>query len=129
MTILKQIYKCEICGNMVEVLDTGVGELVCCGQPMLLQNENVRDLGFEKHVPVFEKKEGGILVKVGEQPHPMEEDHFIEWIEVLFENGRSYQELLNFDADSAEIFVPLDENPKEIRAYCNVHGLWVNKLS
>jgi superoxide reductase len=81
MTEKLQIYKCEICGNIVEVLHTGKGQLVCCGQPMKLQVENTVDASKEKHVPVVEKIEEGIKVKVGSVPHPMEEKHYIEWIE------------------------------------------------
>ncbi|MCK4432917.1 MAG: desulfoferrodoxin FeS4 iron-binding domain-containing protein, partial [Methanomicrobia archaeon] len=79
MTELKQVYKCSICGNIVEVLHTGIGELVCCGQPMELLKEKTEDAGLEKHVPVIEKTEKGIKIKVGSIPHPMEEKHYIEW--------------------------------------------------
>ena len=82
MTQLKQVYKCQICGNIVEVLHTGIGELVCCGQPMTLQVENTVDAALEKHVPVIEKIDGGVLVKVGAVAHPMTDAHYIEWIEI-----------------------------------------------
>lgn len=88
MTELKQVYGCNICGNIVEVLHTGVGTLVCCGQPMELLVEKTEDIGLEKHVPVIEKNEAGYLVKVGSIPHPMEEKHYIKWIE-LIADGRS----------------------------------------
>ena len=83
MTELKQIYKCNICGNIVEVLHAGVGELVCCGQPMELLKEKTADVGLEKHVPVVERLDGKTEVKVGSVPHPMEEKHYIEWIEII----------------------------------------------
>jgi superoxide reductase len=88
-----QVYKCEICGHIIEVLHGGEGELVCCGQAMKLQAENTVDAAKEKHVPVIEKIEGGYLVKVGSVPHPMEEKHYIEWIE-LIADGKAYRQFL-----------------------------------
>ena len=89
----KQIYKCNICGNIVEVLTVGGGELVCCGQPMELLKEKTEDVGQEKHVPVIEKIETGWRIKVGAIPHPMEEKHYIEWIEIIAD-GRSFRKFL-----------------------------------
>lgn len=83
MTKKLQVYKCEKCGNIVEVLHEGAGQLVCCGQPMKLFTENTVDAAQEKHVPVIEKTEKGYKVKVGSIPHPMEEKHYIEWIELI----------------------------------------------
>jgi len=83
MTEQKQIYKCNICGNIVEVMHAGVGQLVCCGQPMQLMEEKTQDQGQEKHVPVIEKTDKGIKVSVGSVPHPMEDSHYIEWIELI----------------------------------------------
>ena len=88
-----QVYKCEICGNIVEVLYVGGGELVCCGQPMNLLEEKTEDQGKEKHVPVIKKTEKGVKVKVGSVPHPMEEKHFIEWIEIIAD-GNSCKKFL-----------------------------------
>ena len=122
MTQLNQIYKCNVCGNIVEVLHTGVGLLVCCGQPMELLTEKTKDEGLEKHVPVIEKTDKGVKVKVGSIPHPMEEKHFIEWIE-LMANGRLYRQFLKpGQAPEAEFNV----KAKKItaREYCNLHGLW-----
>ena len=93
MTKLKEIYKCEICGNIVEVLHGGAGELVCCGQPMVQMVENTVDAAKEKHVPVVEATEKGVKVKVGSNPHPMEEKHHIEWIE-LIADGKAYRQFL-----------------------------------
>jgi superoxide reductase len=125
MTQLKEIYKCDICGNIVEVLHTGAGELVCCGEPMKLQQEKTQEQeGKEKHVPVIEKTDNGIKVKVGSIPHPMEQEHFIEWIEVIAD-GEIYRKHLNpGEAPEAEFCI----KAKEIKAreYCNVHGLWVS---
>ncbi len=117
-----QVYKCEICGNIVEVLHVGGGELVCCGQPMKLQAEKTEDQGREKHVPVVEKTKNGVLVKIGSVPHPMEEKHYIEWIEVLA-NGKAYRRFLNpGERPEAEFEIKADKI--SAREYCNVHGLW-----
>ena len=122
MTELRQIYKCNVCGNIVEVLHTGVGKLVCCGQPMELQKEKTEDVGQEKHVPVIEKTESGVKVKVGSVSHPMEEKHYIEWIEVIA-NGKSYRKFLKpGDKPEAEFMVKADKI--RAREYCNIHGLW-----
>jgi superoxide reductase len=122
MTQLKQIYKCSVCGNIVEVVHNGGGELVCCGQPMVLQNPNTVDAAREKHVPVIEQTETGYKVQIGSVLHPMEEAHFIEWIELII-NGKIYrQELKPGDAPVAE-FCGKGESVMA-RAYCNLHGLW-----
>lgn len=128
MTERKQIYKCSICGNIVEVLHPGHGELVCCNKPMDLIQTHTKDLGFEKHVPVFEQKGEKIFVKVGETPHPMEKDHFIEWIEIVFKNGKSCKIFLKPEISATAEFV-LDGEIEEVREYCNLHGLWSNRLS
>ncbi len=118
----QEVYKCEVCGNMVYVLHGGQGELTCCGQPMVLQVENTVDAAQEKHVPVVEKKPGGVTVKVGEVAHPMEEKHFIEWIEVSA-GGKVCRQFLNpGDAPQADFEVEADAI--SVRAYCNLHGLW-----
>ena len=122
MTKRLQIFKCEICGNIVEVLHTGVGELVCCGQPMVLQKEKTEDEGNEKHVPVIERTEKGIKVKVGTVTHPMEENHYIEWIEVT-SDGRAYRKFFN-PGDSPEADFAISYDKVEAREYCSVHGLW-----
>ena len=122
MTELSQIYKCNVCGNIVEVLHTGAGDLVCCGQPMELQKEKTEEEGLEKHVPVIEKTEAGVKVKVGSEPHPMEEKHFIEWIQVLAD-GKLYRRFLKpGDRPEAEFRVKAEKIVA--REYCNVHGLW-----
>lgn len=123
MTEKLQIYKCNVCGNMVEVIHTGVGQLVCCGQPMELLKEKIEEEGTEKHLPVIEKTEKGVLVKVGSVPHPMEDAHYIEWIEIIV-RGNSYRKFLKpGDAPEAEFEVSAEE-PIEAREYCNIHGLW-----
>jgi len=122
MTELKQVYKCEVCGNIVEVLHTGVGELVCCGQPMDLQEENTVDAAKEKHVPVIEKTADGLKVKIGSEPHPMTEEHHIEWIEVIVDGHACRQFLEPTGQPEAEFKMTGDKI--EAREYCNLHGLW-----
>ncbi len=116
------IYKCEICGNIVEVLHEGKGELVCCGQPMKLNQENTVEASFEKHIPVIEKIDGGIKVKVGSEAHPMVEKHYIEWIEVLV-GDKAYRTFLKPE-DAPEAIFPITDENITARAYCNLHGMW-----
>ncbi|MCK4628435.1 MAG: desulfoferrodoxin [Sedimentisphaerales bacterium] len=117
-----EIYKCMICGNIVEVLHGGAGELVCCGQPMERQDENTVDAAKEKHVPVIEKIDGGFKVKVGSAAHPMEEKHYIEWIELLAD-GKAYRQFLN-PGDVPEAVFNVSAASVSAREYCNLHGLW-----
>jgi len=122
MTEKLEIYKCEVCGNIVEVLHAGAGELVCCGQPMKLFKENTVDAAKEKHVPVIEKVANGYKVKVGSVPHPMEEKHYIEWIE-LIAGGKAYRQFLK-PGEAPEAFFAIDAEKVTAREYCNLHGLW-----
>lgn len=122
MTKRLQVYKCGVCGNIVEVLHEGVGQLVCCNQPMRLLEENTTDAATEKHVPIIEKVEGGYKVKVGSVPHPMEEKHYIEWIQ-LQAGGESYRRFLN-PGDAPEAFFNVTAEKVSAREYCNLHGLW-----
>ncbi|MFA5022254.1 MAG: desulfoferrodoxin [Patescibacteria group bacterium] len=123
MTQINQVYKCNICGNIVQILHNGAGELVCCGQPMQLLKENTVDASLEKHVPVIEKTDKGIKVKVGSEPHPMEAKHYIEWIQVIAGNTAYRQYLKPGDAPEAEFCIPYSDN-LVAREYCNLHGLW-----
>lgn len=116
------IYKCEICGNIVEVLHEGKGELVCCGQPMKRFKENTVDAAKEKHVPVVEKVDAGFKVKVGSVTHPSEEKHYIEWIEVIAD-GKAYRQFLK-PGDVPEAFFNIAAVNVTAREYCNLHGLW-----
>jgi len=125
MTKKLEIYKCSVCGNTTMVVHASGGTLVCCGKPMELQMEKTNDTGKEKHVPVIEKSANGILVKTGSIPHPMEEKHYIEWIEVTSGQNLSVVGLKPGEKPQAE-FCTADTNAK-VRAYCNVHGLWTNK--
>lgn len=122
MTKKLEVYKCAICGNMVEVINAGGGELVCCGQPMELMIENTVDAAKEKHVPVIEKVAGGIKVSVGSVAHPMEEKHYIQWIEIIAD-GKAYREFLN-PGDTPEATFNIEAAEITAREYCNLHGLW-----
>jgi len=116
------IYKCEVCGNIVELLHEGKGELVCCGKPMKLFVENTVDAAREKHVPVIEKTSTGVKVKVGSVAHPMVEEHYIEWIEIIAD-GKAYRQFLK-PGVAPEATFPIQANALSAREYCNLHGLW-----
>lgn len=117
-----EIYKCGSCGNIVEVFHPGAGELVCCGEPMALQKENTVDAAKEKHVPVIERGEGTITVKVGSVPHPMESAHYIEWIEVIADD-KVYRAQLQ-PGQAPEATFPVTAQNIKVREYCNLHGQW-----
>ncbi len=117
-----QVYKCETCGNIVEVLVGGAGELVCCGKPMKLMVENTVDAAKEKHVPVIEKIDGGVKVKVGSVAHPMEEKHYIQWIEIIAD-GKTYRQFLK-PGDKPEAVFKVEAAQITAREYCNIHGFW-----
>ena len=125
MTQLFEVYKCEGCSNITLVLHDGPGDLSCCGSPMKLMTENTVDAAKEKHVPVIEKIEGGYKVKVGEVPHPMEEKHYTEWIELTSGSKRYFKKLSPGDQSEASFCVCGSEDGSvTARAYCNLHGLW-----
>jgi superoxide reductase len=117
-----EVYKCEACGNIVEVLVGGAGELVCCGSPMVQLTENTVDAAKEKHVPVIEKVDGGFKVKVGDVAHPMEEKHYIQFIEVIAD-GKAYRQFLK-PGDAPEAVFNIQADSVTAREYCNLHGLW-----
>nr|MBN2276182.1 desulfoferrodoxin [candidate division Zixibacteria bacterium] len=122
MTEKMQVYKCEVCGNMVEVVHASGGTLACCGQNMTLLKPGTVDAALEKHVPVIEKVNGGFKVKVGQVAHPMEEKHFIEWIEVIAD-GRVYRRWLK-PGEVPEAMFEIEADKIVAREYCNLHGLW-----
>ncbi|MBA2124186.1 desulfoferrodoxin [bacterium Unc6] len=124
MTEKLEVSKCEICGNITEVLHEGKGQLVCCDQPMKLLKENTVDASKEKHLPVIEKTDDGIKVKVGSVPHPMEVKHYIEWIEIMAD-GIAYRKFLKPGDIPEAVFSITGENITA-REYCNIHGLWKN---
>ena len=126
MAKFQKIYKCERCGNIVDVLHEGPGALVCCGVEMVLMEANSVDAANEKHVPIIEKTENGIIVKVGEVDHPMADEHYIEWIEVINGDYSQKKFLKPGNKPQAEFFVPFNEN-LVARSYCNLHGLWKSK--
>jgi len=117
-----QVYKCEVCGNIIEVVHGGDGSLVCCGQDMKLLVENTTDAAREKHVPVVEKRSDGIKVVVGSTVHPMEEKHYIEWIEL--DTGECVLRQYLKPGQPPEAFFPVNAWPVSVREYCNLHGLW-----
>ena len=117
-----EIYKCEKCGNMVEVLQGGSCTPVCCGEPMKLLKENTTDGAKEKHVPVVEKIEGGYRVTVGSVEHPMTPEHYIQFIELVTPDGVLRRNLTPEDKPVAEF--KTDATDVYAREYCNLHGLW-----
>ena len=117
-----QVYKCNLCGNMVEVIRAAGGTLVCCGQDMEHMTENTVDAALEKHVPVIEKVDGGFKVTVGSVAHPMLDDHYIEWIEAIVD-GIAYRQFLN-PGDAPEAFFPIKGETISAREFCNLHGVW-----
>lgn len=116
-----KVFKCNVCGNIVEVLNDGAGQLVCCGQPMKQLVENTVDAAKEKHVPVKEAVDGGLKVKVGSVAHPMDETHYIQWIEII-SDGKVYRQALK-PGESPEAVFPVS-GEWTAREYCNLHGLW-----
>ena len=117
-----EVFKCEICGHIIEVIHEGKGELVCCGQPMTQMKENTVDAAREKHVPVIEKVPDGVKVKVGSVAHPMEEKHYIEWIEIIAD-GKAYKQFIK-PGEAPESTFNVDAKQITAREYCNLHGLW-----
>jgi superoxide reductase len=122
MTEKLQVYKCEVCGNIVEMLHGGKGEMICCGQPMKLFKENSTDAVVEKHVPVVSETADGFSIKIGSIAHPMEENHYIEWIEII-DGDKSYRQFLN-PGQSPQAEFCIDSKKIIAREYCNLHGLW-----
>ncbi len=122
MTKNNEVYKCGLCGNIVEIMHTGAGELSCCGSPMDLLTENSVDAALEKHVPVITKTDNGFQVNVGSVAHPMEEKHWIEWIE-LIAGDQVYRRKLA-PGQAPEALFCIDASEVSAREYCNLHGLW-----
>ncbi len=122
MTEKLQVYKCDCCGNIVYVLHPGKGELVCCEKPMELLEEKTADAATEKHVPVIEKTAQGVKAKVGGTPHPMEDKHYIEWVEIITDGGSCRKFLKPGDKPEAEFEIKAQQI--KAREYCSIHGLW-----
>ena len=124
-----EVYKCEICGNIVEMLHGGKGVLVCCGKQMIQQAENTVDAAKEKHIPVIESIDGGMKVKVGSVSHPMTDNHFIEWIELIDNKGvHNPRHFLKPGENPETIFKAPADRGWKVRAYCNLHGLWSTEI-
>ena len=118
-----EIYKCSLCGNIIEVMYDGGGMLMCCGSEMDAMTENTVDAAKEKHIPVLTKTDKGYTVKVGEIEHPSEEKHYIEWIELILSDGKNLKKFINpGDAPAAQF--ETNSEIVSVRAYCNLHGLW-----
>jgi superoxide reductase len=126
MTQLNEVYKCNLCGNIVEILHPGAGALVCCNERMALMVQNTVDASKEKHVPVIEIGANSITVKVGSVAHPMEAAHFIEWIE-LVADGKVYRQQLQ-PGQAPEATFPVIAKQVTAREYCNLHGLWAASI-
>lgn len=129
VTKLNNVYRCAICGNVVEVINVGGGTLVCCGQPMILETENFDQPELNStHLPVAENDESGTMVTVGAEPHPMSSKHHLQWIGITVNDGHVAKHYLGpHQPPQAFFFVPLS-NITTLRAYCNLHGLWETKL-
>ncbi|MBR3603776.1 MAG: desulfoferrodoxin [Elusimicrobiaceae bacterium] len=127
MPKLYEIYKCDVCGNITEVVHGGKAEMFCCGKPMTLQVAGTVEASTEKHIPVIEKIEGGFKVKVGEVEHPMIDLHYIEWIELITEDGLVLRKHLK-PGDKPEAVFMCDATRVTAREYCNLHGLWNKEI-
>ncbi len=133
MTEKLQLYKCDLCGNIVEMVESGEGELFCCGEPMVLQEEKTEDAATEKHVPFIEKIDRGYKVRIGQNAaHPMEDKHYIQWIELLAD-GKAYRQFLNPGDPPEAVFSVCGESSStsedvSAREYCNVHRLWKGQI-
>ena len=119
---MKEIFKCEVCGNVAEMLRSGGGQLVCCNAAMQRLVENSTDAAGEKHLPVVEKIATGVSIKVGEVPHPMENSHFIEWVEIATADGKACKKFLQ-PGSAPQVSFSCGE-VVAVRAMCNLHGLW-----
>ena len=125
MVNLNQVYRCKVCGNVIEVIHAGVGILFCCNQSMMLMTEKKEDLGNEKHVSIIEKSDSGFNIRVGSVEHPMNKEHFIEWIELITEN-EVYRKYLK-PGQKPEARFNIVANEVRARIFCNIHGLWSSK--
>ena len=117
-----EIYKCNICGIIVETLNGGDGQMFCCDEPMLHLAERTQDAATEKHVPLIEKIDGGYRVTVGSTLHPMEEKHYIQWVEIIAD-GKAYHQFLN-PGEAPEATFRIQADQVTAREYCSLHGLW-----
>jgi len=126
MTQLRELYRCEVCGNIVEVVNEGATSLVCCGEPTIKLEAKTEDQGREKHVPVVEETDSGIKVKVGSIKHPMEDKHYIKFIEILLKDRIIRKELKPGQAPEVK-YCATKSDVMEVREFCSIHGLWKNK--
>lgn len=127
MTKKLELYRCDLCHNLVEVVLEGDGELVCCGLPMILVEPKTEEFAKEKHVPFITKNEDGIEVRIGEIPHPMDENHYIMFIEVISEDGKYVKRKYLQPGEEAFLKLKCDCEKFSAREFCSLHGLWENK--
>lgn len=127
MSKLEKIYRCQICGNLIEVLHEGNGTLVCCNQPMTELDEKEYEQGTEKHKPVLEITGNIATISIGDVLHPMEETHYIQFIELIVDRERYIKYLKPYDIPVVEFLIPDNYDKISVKAYCNVHGLWVSR--
>jgi superoxide reductase len=123
LTKLNEVYKCNVCGNIIEMVHASTGTLVCCGQSMELLKEKTNEIGNEKHVPVVEIKEDKIIVTIGSILHHMENEHYIEWIEIITDDQKVYKKFLKLN-DKPQAEFRIRAKKLIVREYCSVHGLW-----
>lgn len=123
-----ELYKCNICGNLIEVVLPGDGELVCCGQPMNLLEANTTDATKEKHVPFFVKKDDELEIRIGSAPHPMEQEHYIQFIEVVSKDERYVKRKYLYPSEEPMFTLRgYDVDSLTAKEHCNLHGLWEAK--
>ena len=122
---INQLYKCNVCGNVVELAHIGVGQLVCCGQPMQLLEPKSTEEGIEKHLPVLDHQLNKLIVKIGSVPHPMDEAHYITFVELIEKSGKICRKYLKpGDLPQVEFDIKDSDQIDSVRQYCNIHGLW-----
>jgi superoxide reductase len=119
-----QIFMCNTCGNMFELIHVGGGSSTCCGTEMELLSDDPKDVGAEKHIPIIEKTDSGVNVKVGRVPHPMEDTHYIAWIEIITGNNRTQRAFLKPGMKPEADFIVDDISNIKAKEYCIIHGLW-----
>lgn len=125
MTERLEMYRCEICGNLVQVILAGGGELVCCGQPMtLLKPNTIEDAALEKHIPVYIQHENGVEIQVGSVLHPMNDNHYIMFIESISEDRNRMKLQYLHPGQEAKMLLEEKLGKEKALEFCNLHGLW-----
>ncbi len=122
---MSEIYKCDVCGQVIQVLNKSAGTLVCCNKPMRLLQEKTIDAGSEKHVPIIKQEGSNVEVRIGSIPHPMTTEHYIQWIKII--TTREEQLIKLKPGDEPIINTTINGEIIKVNAYCNKHELWANK--